>query len=241
MANLLRSLIFRKQRSTFQVVDDMWAVFFKNLILALNYQGGASPHHISGAAKFIFLISALVVVFLGSLGNKDAMACALDSPLGFKAFSVSHKGVISVAIATRAAVETGHLSALPEHEQKRQWLLSLISRRAVTHMSVLSQRDPSGPPISVLLTQTGAWMRFNDPEFGAKYHTSAPDQGELTILLPDIAYSELLSGKLSVDDLIHLKVLRIFGNSEEDSTNAVDVFKNAIKTGTHLAKKSRYF
>ena len=196
-----------------------------------NYRRVSSKNYVSGFSKSIFLIPAFVIVFSGSLGNNDVMACALDSPLGFSAFSVSHKGVISVAMATRAAVETGHLSALPEHEKKRQWLLTLISRRAAAHMLALSKRDSSGPPVSVLLTQSGAWMRFNDPEFGARYHTSPPGQGELTILLPDIAYSELLSGKLDVEDLLNLKVLRIFGESENNSTHAIEAFRSAMQTG----------
>ena len=204
---------------------------FKNLLLIASYRRVSSKTQVAGFARSILLISALVVVFSGLLGNKEVMACALDSPLGFNAFSVSHKGVISVAMATRAAVETGHLSALPEHEKTRQSFLTLISRRAAAHMLALSKRDSSGPPISILLTQTGAWMRFNDPIFGARYHTSPPDQGELTILLPDIAYSELLSGNLDVEDLINLKVLRIFAESENDSTHAIEAFRSAMQTG----------
>ena len=212
----------------------MWGSFFKNFMLMANYRRVSSKNQVAGFSRSIFLISALVVVFSGSLVSKEVMACALDSPLGFNAFSVSHKGVISVALATRAAVETGHLSALPEHENTRQRLLTLISRQAAAHMLALSARDSSGPPISVLLTQTGAWMRFNDPIFGARYHTSPPDQGELTILLPDIAYSELLSGKLDVVDLINLKVLRIFGESESDSTHAIEAFRSAMQTGVRI-------
>ena len=203
----------------------MWGSFFKR-------------NNFAGYSKSIFLIPAFVIVFSGSLGNKDVMACALDSPLGFDAFSVSHKGVISVAMATSAAVKSGHLSALPESENTRKRFLTLISRRAATHMFALSKRDFSGPPISVLLTQSGAWMRFNDPIFGARYHTAPPDQGELTILLPDIAYSELLSGKLDVDDLMNLKVLRIFGDSENNSTHAIEAFRSAMQTGIRKKKET---
>ena len=209
----------------------MWGSLLKKLMFIANCRSASLKNNVADYSKSIFLIPAFVIVFSGSLGNKDVMACALDSPLGFNAFSVSHKGVISVAMATRAAVETGHLSALPEHENTRKSFLASISRRAATHMLALSKRDFSGPPISVLLTQTGAWMRFNDPEFGARYHTSPPDQGELTILLPDVAYSGLLSGKLDVDDLMNLKVLRIFGESESNSTHAIEAFRSAMQTG----------
>ena len=135
-------------------------------------------------------------------------------------------------MATRAAVEIGHLSALPEHQIQRRFLLAQISRRAAAHMEALSQLDQSGPPLSVLLTQTGAWMRLNDPKFGARYHTSPPSRDELTILLPDVAYSSLLNGTLDVDDLIKLSVLRIFGDG--DPTYAIEVFKTALQAGTRI-------
>ena len=215
--------------------------FFKNLILIASYRRDSSKNYLAGFSKSRLLITALVVASFVSLGNKDVMACALDSPLGFDAFSVSHKGVISVAMATRAAVESGHLSALPEHEKKRQWILKVIRARAAAHMLALSKHESSGPPISVLLTQTGAWMRFNDPEFGARYHTSPPGQGELTILLPDVAYFELLGGKLDVEDLVDLKVLRIFGESENNSTQAKEAFRLAMQTGIRKKRQAEPF
>jgi hypothetical protein len=73
-------------------------------------------------------------------------------------------------------------------------------------------------------------MRLNDPDFGARYHTSPPSRDELTILLPDVAYSSLLNGTLDVEDLIKLSVLRIFGDG--DSTFAIEVFKAALQVGT---------
>ena len=202
----------------------------KNGTEETNHRMRSPGRHFANLSRSICIISATLVALIGASGNKDAMACALDSPLGFEAFSISHRGVISVAMATRAAVEIGYLSALPEHQVQRRWLLAKISRRAAAHMEALSQLDPSGPPISVLLTQTGAWMRLNDPDFGARYHTSAPDQDELTILLPDIAYAALLNGTLDVENLVKLDVLRIFGSG--DSTSAIEVFKTALQAGT---------
>ena len=202
----------------------------KYAIVATNYRGKSLAGHVARSAKLMCVTSAIVAALLGASGSRDAMACALESPLGFEAFSVSHRGVISVALATRAAVESGHLAALPEHQIQRRWLLARISRRAAAHIETLSQLDQSGPPLSVLLTQTGAWMRLNDPDFGARFHTSPPSRDELTILLPDVAYSSLVNGTLDIEDLMKLGVLRIFGDG--DSTYAIEVFKAALQAGT---------
>ena len=94
-------------------------------------------------------------------------------------------------------------------------------------MDSLARLERSGSPVSVLLTQTGAWMRFNDPIFGARYHIAPPRPTELAILLPDTAYAGLLSGTLSVEDLVRLEVLQTFGDG--DAVHAINAFSNAVQ------------
>ena len=96
-------------------------------------------------------------------------------------------------------------------------------------MDTLARQGRSGPPVSVLLTQTGAWMRFNDPIFGAKYHIAPPRPSDVAILLPDTAYAELLDGTLKVEDLVRLEILQAFGDG--DVVNVIDAFSDALQAG----------
>ncbi|QSP93290.1 hypothetical protein LPB19_08560 [Marinobacter salinisoli] len=184
---------------------------------------------INSIPEKIVYLAAVVIFSFASFYHPNGRACALEAPLGLDAFSVSHKGVISVAIATREAVERNILSGLPQHEVARRWVLTKISHRAAAHMSALSKQAASGPTISVLLTQTGAWMRLNDPTNGAEYHTSRPSEDELTVLIPDLAYAELLDGKLTIEDLLKLKLLKLYGNSENSEAEALEVFRSAFQ------------
>ena len=70
-------------------------------------------------------------------------------------------------------------------------------------------------------------MRLNDPVFGARYHTVAPAEDELTILLPDTAYAGLLKGTLDVEELGDLEVLQVSG--EGDSDYAIKIFSAALQ------------
>ena len=86
--------------------------------------------------------------------------------------------------------------------------------------------DHEGPALAVLLTQSGAWMRINDPETGARYHADPATETETALLLPDTAYAALLDGKLTVRDATELGLLRVYGTNEKDT--AINVFAYAL-------------
>ncbi len=165
---------------------------------------------------------ALLISLMAISSGGAASACSLHaSSLNFSGFNVTHRGVLPVAVATREAVASGRLSALPKDAIARKRTLQRISRRALTHMQSLAKQSRSGPTISVLLSQTGAWMRFNDPIFGAMYHVPPPRPQDAVIVLPDVAYAAILDGALNLDELIELKLMRVYGTDDPSTIHAV--------------------
>jgi hypothetical protein len=174
---------------------------------------------------------AVVIWLLAISSGGAANACALHaSSLDFSGFNVAHRGVLPVAVATREAVASGRLSALPKDAIARKRTLQRISRRASTHMQSLAKHSRSGPTISVLLAQTGAWMRFNDPIFGAMYHVPPPRPQDAVIVLPDVAYAAILDGALNLDELIELKLMRVYGTDDPSTIHAVFAAAMQVKT-----------
>lgn len=130
-------------------------------------------------------------------------------------FASSYPGSISIAVATRAAVEEGLLDALPEEANSRAaalYRIRVVAGRSVMNMAAV--RVP-GPPVFVLLTQSGTWIRLNDPASGAVFHSDPPGPDDTKILLSDQALEGLLTGNLSVDMLEEHGLIRIHGNAPE--------------------------
>lgn len=159
-----------------------------------------------------FILRAVFVAAFLQAG--PAGACYLET-IPMNGFSVVHLGTVSMAVATRTAVERDLLEALPADENLRFGALFRVRLLAARHVARLAASATSGPPVSVLLTQSGAWIRLNDPEHGAIYHSDPPASGEAVILLPDRAYETLLRGQYSVSDLERYGLIRIYGDDQE--------------------------
>ncbi len=175
--------------------------------------------------------SALVRAFFGlfvasSLFAAPAASCSLEA-LDLRGFSVEHRGSIPIALATRAAIEAGQIAELPKDNLARYEALLVIRDRATLHMQRLAADVLlGGPELAVLLTQSGAWMRINDPRTGARYHASPAAETEMTVLVPDMVYAALLDGELTVQRATEMGLLRVYGTDEQDT--AINVFAYAL-------------
>ena len=187
----------------------------------------------------IMLLSCLVLSgFQTAVWHVGAAnACVLHaSPMNFTGFKVEHRGVIPIAIATRKAIDSGQLTELPKSPLAKRLTLQRIGQQALAHMQSIGRNLQPGPPVAVLLSQTGAWMRFNDPISGAEYHSTAPQAQDAVIVLPDIAYAAVLDGSLDVADLIGLELMRVYGTSNADSI--VALFTQAFNSKAEDANAS---
>ncbi|MFD0910875.1 hypothetical protein [Ruegeria arenilitoris] len=177
--------------------------------------------------------SASVRAFFGlfvasSLFAAPAASCSLEA-LDLRGFSVDHRGSIPIALATRAAIDAGQIEELPKENSARYATLFVIRYKAIAHMRRLTARATSGgPELAVLLTQSGAWMRINDPQIGARYHARPAAETEMTVLLPDTVYAALLDGELTVQRATELGLLRVYGTENRDV--AIHAFADALST-----------
>lgn len=159
-----------------------------------------------------------------------AMGCSLEARADVSgAFVIEHRGSIPIAIATRNAMDAGHLARLPDEASARLAQLKLVQVRAIAHVRKLTFRPRTDEdlPIAVLLTQSGAWIRFNDRRFGARYHAEPATESETALLVPDNVYEALLDGKMSVSDAVRLGLIRVYG--AEDEKSAVALFSSLIE------------
>ena len=175
--------------------------------------------------------SASVRAFFGlfvtsSLFAAPVASCSLEA-LDLRGFSVDHRGSVPIALATRAAIDAGQIEELPKENSARYATLFVIRYKAIAHMRRLTARATSGgPELAVLLTQSGAWMRINDPQIGARYHARPAAETEMTVLLPDTVYAALLDGELTVQRATEMGLLRVYGTDEQDT--AINVFAYAL-------------
>jgi hypothetical protein len=165
------------------------------------------------------LVGGLIGVFAGVAGlATPAISCSLEASADLSgAFSVGHRGSIAIAIATHDAIEAGHIAALPKENAARHAQLERVRQKAIAHVQKLIEHaQNNGQPVAVLLTQSGAWMRFNDPHFGTIYHANPATEGETELLLPDTVYAALLDGKMSVQRAVELGLIRVYGTEDVD-------------------------
>lgn len=154
------------------------------------------------------------VLLAACLQAGPAGACYLEV-IPMNGFRVAHPGTVSMAVATRTAVEQDLLEPLPTEDLARLGALFKVRLLAARHVARLATSPTFGPPVSVLLTQSGAWLRLNDPEHGAIYHSDPPAAEEAVILLPDRAYETLLRGQYSISDLERYGLIRVYGDDQE--------------------------
>lgn len=164
--------------------------------------------------------------FASSLFAAPVASCSLEA-LDLRGFSVDHRGSIPIALATRAAIDAGQIEELPKEDSARYKVLSVIRDRAAAHMQRLAAEVLlGGPELAVLLTQSGAWMRINDPRSGAQYHASPAADTESAVLVPDTVYVSLLDGEMTVKQAADLGLLRVYGTEDRDA--AIHAFANAL-------------
>jgi hypothetical protein len=169
------------------------------------------------------LVGGLIGVFAGVAGlATPAISCSLEASADLSgAFSIGHRGSIVIAIATHDAIVAGHIAALPNDNAARFAQLDRVRQRAIAHVQKLTEHTQNnGLPVAVLLTQSGAWMRLNDPDNGAIYHADPAAEGETELLLPDMVYAALLDGKMSVQRAVELGLIRVYGTEDKDQVIA---------------------
>ncbi|QUJ67039.1 hypothetical protein KDD30_13225 [Photobacterium sp. GJ3] len=163
----------------------------------------------------------------------SAMACSLELiDLGF---SVDHRGSIPIAVATYRAIESGQIAPLPEELTAKRASLERVRQKAIAHTYMMTYRyqrmDDSRNgrlPVTVLLTQSGAWMRFNPSDAVAAYHTEPAQAGEAVLLLPDMVYAALLSREMNLQTALSLGLVRVYDTEQRERLIASfsDLFGN---------------
>lgn len=136
-------------------------------------------------------------------------------------FGGAHPGTMQLTLAVRSAIDNNLLPSLPTDANERRKALSTLQSEVAADVESLTA-DADASPLSVLLTQSGVWLRLNDPAEGAIYHSSRPKADEPTVLLPDVAYAALINGELSIADLKTNGLLRIYGEDQPDTLSAFE-------------------
>lgn len=138
--------------------------------------------------------------------------------LGNDGLSVYHPGTLSVASAVRRASADGYLEPLPSDRDERFARLIRVRVLATRHISSLWNEGAvraSDPPLYVLLTQSGTWMRLGGKGEGPAFHTDSPPSEAAVVLIPDVAYEELLRGNVSSDDLERQGIVRVWSDEPD--------------------------
>lgn len=165
-----------------------------------------------------------VAVFAASLAAGPAGACYFHGSLQ-GGFSSAFPGTVSIAVATRSAVDQGILEALSADPRARASALYRIRLAAGRHVVNMAAVKAPGPPVSVLLTQSHTWIRLNDPVHGAVFHSNPPEADGTVIMLPDRAFEGLLEGTYSVSEVEKYGIMRIHGDHQE---HARDLWMRAL-------------
>jgi hypothetical protein len=161
-------------------------------------------------------VMSLGVALAGLLAGGSAAACALHtlSP----ELKISHPKALRVAMATRAALDTGLIAPLPEGDEVRREALQALARTSKELAAYADEAELSGPTYSVLLLRSGLWLRFNSWMGPARYHAPPAAPGETTLVLNESAYAALLAGRLSVPTAVEQGVLAVGGTHSAAAT-----------------------
>lgn len=146
--------------------------------------------------------------------------------LGNESLTPAHPGALSVAVALNKAQRAGVIAPLPAEADARYTALEAM-RADVFARSTAQAFRRSGPPVSILLTQSGIWIRLNDPVFGAVFHAEAPPPGESTLILPDTALQALINGDLTLQEARAQGLLRVIAAQEEPAIAAFRLLLDA--------------
>lgn len=160
-------------------------------------------------------------------------ACFIHA-MGQDGMKVTYPGSLSVAVALNQAQDDGILDALPTNSDARRGNLLVMSWAIQSRFKNMLPRDSSGAPVSVLLTQSGAWFRFDGAESAIEYHVDAPEQGADVILLPDTALAALMNGQLSAKQLEEAGLIRVVSETPDQVlTRFMDLITSLEKKQTH--------
>ncbi len=177
------------------------------------------------------IIAATAGIIMFQVG--PTWACFIHA-LGQDGMKVTYPGSLSVAVALNQAQDDGMLDALPTNPDARLGKLLVMSWAIQSRFKNMPPRDFSGAPVSVLLTQSGAWFRFDGAESTIEYHVDAPEQGADVILLPDTALAALMDGQLSAKQLEEAGLIRVVSETPDQVlTQFMDLITNLEKKQTH--------
>ncbi|MDO6708071.1 hypothetical protein [Photobacterium sp. 1_MG-2023] len=199
---------------------------------AVRWSHGVENQEMHGCTrKFSRYRAGFASIVFGLWYLPSAIACSLELiDLGF---SVDHRGSIPIAVATYRAIESGQIAPLPEERTAKRAALERVRQKAIAHTYMMTYRYQrmdatryGGVPLTVLLTQSGAWMRFNPSGAVATYHTEPAQAGEAVLLLPDTVYAALLSGEMALQTAIALGLVRVYDTEQRDNviTSFSDLF-----------------
>lgn len=166
-----------------------------------------------------------IAILVAALQAGTSHACYMHINFSSGSFLGSYPGSLAVTLTVRDAVESDLLPALPIDPEKRLEELRKLQSQVASDIKTLTA-DEDALPISVMLTQSGVWLRLNGPQRGAVYHSSSPASDDPAVLLPDVAYPALIKGSLSSADLESKGVLRVQG---KDKPATLAAFEKAIK------------
>lgn len=180
------------------------------------------------------IIAATAGIIMFQVG--PTWACFIHA-MGQDGMKVTYPGSLSVAVALNQAQDDGMLDALPTNSDARLGKLLVMSwaiQSRFKNMPPRDSRDSRGAPVSVLLTQSGAWFRFDGAESTIEYHVDAPEQGADVILLPDTALAALMDGQLSAKQLEEAGLIRVVSETPDQVlTQFMDLASSLAEKQTH--------
>lgn len=126
------------------------------------------------------------------------------------------------------------MNEIPQDAKTRFNLFTQIRNKAIVHTNMLSYRNKTGSsvsninePVTMLLTQSGAWMRFNDKKLGNVYHATPAENDEPHLLVPDTVYALILEDKMDVERAVNLGLVRVY--NAVDSERMINSFSLLMK------------
>ncbi len=148
------------------------------------------------AARRARSLAAIALVVLMLPGPTSA--CGYHVALA-GGISTAHAASIPVALAVRAAVDAGRMSAMADAPAP----LALVrANGAMRTFAVVLERGVAGlPPVALVLVEAHLWGRITPGSSGARFdaHVAGPDAGDVVVVTGEPVLRALLDGRLGWD------------------------------------------
>jgi len=145
------------------------------------------------------------------LSGAQANACAFHGAT-IQGIFAAHPASLNVALATRNAIDAGLMPDFPKEADQRRAQLFMIQLAASQLVRKADHARAEGPEFSVLLVESGLWLRFNGVS-GAIFHADPAPVDATTIVLADASFAALLASKVSPEQLIAAGALVAHGDT----------------------------